>query len=69
MRLYFDPETDALFLRIDESAVVDSDEVHPGVFLDFNDRDEVVGIEILRVQGRVRLADLARLQVEVAGAA
>lgn len=69
MRLHFDPETDALYLRIDESAVVDSEEVHPGVVLDYNDRDEVVGIEILRVQGRVPLADLTRLQVEVAGAA
>ena len=69
MRLHFDPETDALYLRIDESPVVDSEEVHPGVVLDYNDRDEVVGIEILRVQARVPLADLTRLQVEVAGAA
>lgn len=69
MRLHFDPEADALYLRIDESAVVDSEEVHPGVVLDYNDRDEVVGIEILRVQGRVPLADLTRLRVEVAGAA
>lgn len=69
MRLHFDPETDALYLRLDESSVVESEEVHPGVVLDFNERDEVVGIEILRVQGRIPLADLTRLQVEVAGAA
>ncbi len=69
MRLHFDAETDALYLRLDESAIVESEEVPPGVVLDFNQRDEVVGIEILRVQGRLLLADLTRLQVEVAGAA
>jgi uncharacterized protein YuzE len=66
MRVHFDPRTDALYLRLDESAIVESEEVHPGVILDFNSNDEVVGVEILRVGQRVPGADLTQLQFEVA---
>ena len=66
MRLRFDPQADALYLRLDDSAIAESEEVHPGVVLDFNDANEVVGVEILRVQNRVPLANLRQIQFEVA---
>ena len=65
MRMRFDPESDALYLRLDESPIIESEEVRPGVVLDFNADDQVVGVEISRVQGRVPLADLKRMQFEV----
>ena len=52
MRLHFDEKADALYLRLDDSSVVDSEEVRPGIVLDFNERNQVVGIEILRVKER-----------------
>jgi uncharacterized protein YuzE len=66
MKVHFDPKADALYLRLDDSAIVESEEVHPGVILDFNADDEVVGIEILRVAKRVPSADLTQLQFQVA---
>ena len=45
MTLKVDRESDALYLRLDESKIVDSEEVTPGVVLDFNEHDEVVGVE------------------------
>ena len=66
MRVHFDSEVDALYLRLDESAIVESEEVHPGIVLDFNAADEVVGVEILRVRQRVPTADLCQLIYEVA---
>jgi uncharacterized protein YuzE len=66
MRVHFDPEADALYLRLDDSTIVESEEVHPGVILDFDANDEVVGIEILRVGQRVPGADLTNLQFQVA---
>ncbi len=57
MRLKVDRESDALYLRLDESKIVDSEEVTPGVVLDFNEHDEVVGVEILRLSKRVSLSD------------
>ena len=66
MKLHFDEKADAIYLRFDDSTIVESEEVHPGVILDFNDRDEVVGVEILQVQKRVPLENLKALQFEVA---
>jgi uncharacterized protein YuzE len=49
MRLHFDEKADALYLRLDDSSVVESEEVRPGIVLDFDQRNQVVGVEILRV--------------------
>lgn len=53
MRLKIDKEDDALYFRLDESAIVDSEEVQPGVILDFDQDNQVVGIEILNLSARV----------------
>lgn len=53
MRLTIDKEADALYLRLDDKPIVESEEVQPGVILDFNDKNQVVGIEILRLRERV----------------
>ena len=66
MRLHYDEKADALYLRLDDSEVVDSEEVKPGIVLDFNDQNEVVGIEVLDLKRRVPKADLKQLKVEVA---
>ena len=66
MKIAFDPDTDALSLRLDDSPIVESEEVRPGIVLDFNADDQVVGVEILRVQERVPLANLRQIQFEVA---
>ena len=66
MKVHFDEQADAIYLRFDESEIVASEEVHPGVILDFYERDEVVGVEILRVKNRIPLASLKQMQFEVA---
>lgn len=66
MKLHFDEEADALYLRLDESDIVESEEVQPGIVLDFNEQNQVVDIEILRVKERVPLVNLKRIQFEVA---
>ena len=64
MRLKVDREGDALYLRLDESAIVESEEVQPGVILDFDERNQVVGVEILGIRDRVPEAMLLTLQFE-----
>ncbi|OGA08622.1 MAG: hypothetical protein A3D95_02165 [Betaproteobacteria bacterium RIFCSPHIGHO2_12_FULL_69_13] len=66
MRIHYDEKVDALYLRLDDSKVVDSEEVKPGIVLDFNAENEVVGIEVLDLKRRVPKADLKQLKVEVA---
>jgi uncharacterized protein YuzE len=49
MRLKVDKENDALDFRMDESSIVESEEVQPGVVIDYNADGKVVGIEILNL--------------------
>lgn len=54
MKLTFDPEVDALYLVLAEGPVLESEEVAPGVILDFDEHENVVAIEVLRVSRRAR---------------
>ena len=64
MRLKVDHKNDALYFRLDESAVVDSEEIKPGVILDYDVNDNVVGIEMLGLSKRVPVEKLKSLQFE-----
>jgi uncharacterized protein YuzE len=46
MKLHYYPETDSLYINLSERPSVDSDEVAPGVVLDFDDKGQLVGIDI-----------------------
>ena len=66
MKLHFDKDADALYLKLDESAIVESEEVRPGVVLDFNASDQVVGIELLGIGKRVSADALKEVAFQVA---
>lgn len=66
MRIHYDEKVDALYLRLDSSKIVESDEVKPGIVLDFNAKNQVVGIEVLGFKRRIRKGDLRQLKVLVA---
>lgn len=46
MRLNYDPATDSLYIHLAERPSVDSDEVAPGVVLDYDAAGALVGIDI-----------------------
>ncbi len=66
MRVHFDEKADALYIRFDESKILESEEVKPGIILDFNEKDQVVGIEILNLKKRIPVENLKKLQFEIA---
>lgn len=66
MRLHVDKEADALYLRLDDSRIVESEEVSPGVVLDFNESNQVVGVEILQLSQRSPKLNLQELQYQTA---
>lgn len=47
MRIHYDPRADAAYIRLAETEIVESDEVTPGVILDFDAQGNVIAIEIL----------------------
>ncbi|MDE2779539.1 MAG: DUF2283 domain-containing protein [Chloroflexota bacterium] len=66
MKLTVDKEADALYLRLDESPIVETEEVSPGVILDYNEDREVVGVELLYLSKRSRALDYSALAFEAA---
>lgn len=66
MKMHYDEKSDALYLRLDDSKIIESAEVQPGIVLDYNASNQVVGVEILRVKERVPAADLKHLDFKVA---
>ena len=64
MKLNVDKEADALYLRLDDSPIVESEEVSPGVVLDYNESKEVVGVEMLHLSKRSSNLNLSALQFE-----
>ena len=64
MRLRIDKNADVPYFRLEEAAIVESEKAQPGVMLDFDKNNRVVGIEILGISSRVPLENLRTLQFE-----
>ena len=66
MKLHYDEQVDALYLRFDDSKIIESEEVKEGIILDYNAKDQVVGIEILGISKRIPLQEIKKIQFEIA---
>ena len=64
MKLHVDKDGDALYLRLDDSTIADSEEVSPGVVLDYNESNEVVGVEMRYLSKRSSTLKLSALEFE-----
>ena len=61
MKVKVDRESDALYFRLDDSRIVESEEVRPGVVLDFDEQDKVVGVEFLGISAQASTLELNSL--------
>ena len=53
MKFDYDPEVDALYIRLNEAAdIIESEEVQPGIILDFDANGAVAGVEVLNASKR-----------------
>jgi uncharacterized protein YuzE len=59
MRLHYFPETDSLYIDLSDRTSVESEEVAPGVVLDFDEKRQIVGIDI---DNASKLLDLTKLE-------
>jgi uncharacterized protein YuzE len=67
MKLTVDPDADALYLRLNDAQIVDSEQVVSGVVVDYDAKDNVVGVEMLHLSKRAQKSDLQRLLFETLG--
>ena len=61
MKFHYYQETDSLYIDLSERTGADSQEVAPGVVLDFDSDGNLVGIDIDHAS---RIVDLSRLEAE-----
>ncbi len=66
MKIKLDKESDALYFRLDDNRIVESDEIRPGVILDYDENDKVVGVEFLGVSARATKDELSTMHFQTA---
>ncbi|RLG96068.1 DUF2283 domain-containing protein [Candidatus Bathyarchaeota archaeon] len=55
----YDPGADALYIKLKEGKIADSEEVGEGVIVDYDDKGEVIGIELIEFsKKRIDLGEL-----------
>ena len=64
MKLKVDHQADALYLTLGEKPASDSEEVSPGIIVDFDESGRAVGIEMLHLSKRTTESDVHRLLFE-----
>jgi uncharacterized protein YuzE len=65
MRLKVDHKADALYLSLTDAPAIRSEEVSPGIIVDFDVQDRVAGIEILYISKHATKAENHRLLFEL----
>ena len=64
-KLHIDKEADALYLRFDDSTVVESEEVAPGIVFDYSEANQVAGVEMLHLSKRSPNLNLTTLELVI----
>ncbi len=53
MKVKYDKETDVLYIQLSNNTVVESDSDKPGLILDYDINDNIVGIEVLHASEKM----------------
>ncbi len=61
MKFHYYPETDSLYIDLSEKTSADSQEIAPGVVVDFDEQGNLVGIDIDRAS---KIVNLTRLEAD-----
>jgi uncharacterized protein YuzE len=64
MRLKVDQNADALYLSLSDVPASRSEEVSPGIIVDYDEQDHVVGVEMLYLSKRAPDTEIHRLLFE-----
>jgi uncharacterized protein YuzE len=62
MKLRYDSEADALYVRFSDQKILESEEVRPGLILDFDEQGRIVAIEMLDLRKQMPPDAIVNLQ-------
>jgi len=65
MKIHFDEQAKALYIRFVDAKIIDSEQVQPGVILDFNAAGQVIGMELLKVDEYIPISQLKHVDFEI----
>jgi len=66
VKFHYYPDTDVLYIELSERPSIDSREVAPGVVLDFDENNRLVGLDIQHASQVVNLSRLEATSLPVA---
>ena len=64
MKIEYDKEVDALYIRIQEKKVAHTREIEEGINLDIDEDGKIIGLEIIGATERYRPEDIFNLSTE-----
>jgi uncharacterized protein YuzE len=64
MKIEYDKQVDALYIRIQEKDVARTQEISEGVNVDFDAEERLIGLEVLGAAEHYSLADIFNLSTE-----
>lgn len=64
MKIEYSKEADAIYVYFKEDFVAKSKEIEDGVVIDFDEKGQLIGIEVLDVSQRFSLADITNINIE-----
>jgi uncharacterized protein YuzE len=53
MKIRYDKETDIVYIRFSDLTIAESDQEKPGIILDYTEKGQIVGIEILNASANM----------------
>jgi uncharacterized protein YuzE len=64
MKVKYDKEVDILYIHFSEEKIFESDEDKPGIILDYDERGNIVGIEVINAS--LKIPQPMKFEYEVA---
>lgn len=65
MKIEYDKEVDALYIRIQEKYVKRTKEIEEGINLDFDEDGKIIGLEIIGAKERYNQKDIFNITTEL----
>ncbi len=64
MKIEYSKEADTIYVYFKEEYVAKSKEIEDGVIVDFDEKRQLIGIEVLDVSQRFSLSDIVNVNIE-----
>ena len=64
MKIEYDKEVDALYIRLQDKTVAKTSEIEDGLNIDFDENGRMIGLEILDATERCSKSDIFNLSTE-----